>query len=184
MPPPVNEDRILDAALSVWREQGYRDATTLKVAERAGIGEVTLFRRFGGKGKLFAAALAREAKSFEIAALAPSDNVESDLLNIVHAYEQLLDRNGAIIADFLLNRPNDPAFDELAVIPRAAITKVAGIIVSHQQAGRLQPGPPLQLMIGLLSPLIMSHMLRRAQPELSLGTAPQEIVRRFLKGSG
>ena len=184
MPPPVNEDRILDAALSVWREQGYRDATTLKVAERAGIGEVTLFRRFGGKGKLFAAALAREAKSFEIAAMVPSDDVEADLFSIVRAYEQLLDRNGAIIADFLLNRPNDPAFDDMAAIPRATITKVAGIIVSHQQAGRLQPGPPLHLMISLLSPLVMSHMLRRAQPELGIGTTPQEIVRRFLKGSG
>ena len=184
MPSPVDENRILDAALSVWREQGYRDATTLKVAERAGIGEVTLFRRFGGKGKLFAAALAREARSFEIAALAPSDDIKADLLNIVCAYDLLLDRNGAIVADFLLNRPNDPAFDELADIPRAAIMKVAGIVTHHQQAGRLQSGPPLQLMIRLLSPLIMSHMIQRTQPELNIGPAPQEIVRGFLKGSG
>ncbi|MCG8467874.1 MAG: TetR/AcrR family transcriptional regulator, partial [Gemmatimonadetes bacterium] len=168
---------------SVWREQGYRDATTLKVAERAGIGEVTLFRRFGGKGKLFAAALAREAESFEIAALASSDDVEADLLNIVCAYDRLLDRNGAIVADFLLNRPNDPAFDELAAIPRSAIMKAVGIIVYHQQAGRLQSGPPLQLIVGLLGPLIMSYMIQRAQPELGLGAAPHEIVSRFLNGS-
>lgn len=184
MPAPIDEERILDAALSVWREHGYRDATTLKVAERAGIGEVTLFRRFGDKGKLLAATLAREARAFEIAAINATDNVEADLLTIVNAYDQLLARNGAIIADFLLNRPTDPAFDEMASIPRSAMTRTATVLVHHQKAGRLQPDPPLHLMIDLLSPLVMGRMLQRAQPEMNLKTTPEEIVRRFLKGSG
>lgn len=183
MPPPVNETKILDAALNIWRELGYRDATTLKVAERAGISEVTLFRRFGDKGRLFATALSREAQTFEIDAIKFTGELESDLLGIVMAYDRMLSRNGAIVADFLLNRPSHPAFNELASIPQAAMAKVAQMIVAFQVSGQLQAGHPMHLLLDLLSPLLVGHLLQRAQPELGLEVSPQETVTRFLDGA-
>lgn len=41
--------RIVDAALSLIAERGYTATTTRAIAERAGVNEVTLFRRFGSK---------------------------------------------------------------------------------------------------------------------------------------
>lgn len=45
-------DRILDAAAKVYSETGFRGATTKRIAERAGVNEITLFRHFGSKTRL------------------------------------------------------------------------------------------------------------------------------------
>lgn len=45
-------ERILAAAAELYSETGFRGATTRKIAERAGVNEVTLFRHFGSKTRL------------------------------------------------------------------------------------------------------------------------------------
>jgi AcrR family transcriptional regulator len=50
-------ERIVDAALGVFSRRGYRGATTRELARAAGVTEVTLFRHFPAKEKLFAAVL-------------------------------------------------------------------------------------------------------------------------------
>jgi TetR/AcrR family transcriptional regulator len=46
------DETILDAALAVLAREGYGGATTKKIAEEAGINEVTLFRKFKSKENL------------------------------------------------------------------------------------------------------------------------------------
>ncbi|MDI9618910.1 TetR/AcrR family transcriptional regulator [Methanothermobacter sp.] len=46
------EDRILEAARSLFIRKGYRGATTGEIAAEAGVSEVTLFRKFGSKKNL------------------------------------------------------------------------------------------------------------------------------------
>jgi AcrR family transcriptional regulator len=43
------EKRIIKAASDVFSREGYRGATTKRIAEAAGINEITLFRRFKSK---------------------------------------------------------------------------------------------------------------------------------------
>lgn len=45
-------DRILQAAAELYGATGFRGATTRRIAERAGVNEVTLFRHFGSKTRL------------------------------------------------------------------------------------------------------------------------------------
>lgn len=47
-----NRIRILDAAARVYAATGYRGATTRRIAEEAGVNEVTIFRYFGSKSAL------------------------------------------------------------------------------------------------------------------------------------
>jgi AcrR family transcriptional regulator len=54
-----NLDRILEAARSVFAEEGI-DASVADVAERAGVGTATIFRRFPSKDDLVAAMLEQE----------------------------------------------------------------------------------------------------------------------------
>lgn len=59
-------ERILTAAAKVYSEAGFRGATTRRIAEEAGVNEVTLFRHFGSKAALLheavhAAGLFRES---------------------------------------------------------------------------------------------------------------------------
>ena len=53
--------RILDAAARVYAEFGFRGATTRRIAQAAGVNEVTLFRTFGSKEALIEEAVRRQA---------------------------------------------------------------------------------------------------------------------------
>ena len=48
---------LLDATLKLISEKGYLGSTTREIAQEAGVTELTLFRHFGTKEKLFEALL-------------------------------------------------------------------------------------------------------------------------------
>ena len=50
-------EQLLQAALKVFAESGTRGATTRRIAQEAGVNEVTLFRHFGSKDALIREAL-------------------------------------------------------------------------------------------------------------------------------
>lgn len=50
-------DKLLDAAAQVYARTGYRGATTRRIAQQAGVNEITLFRHFGSKQALIQAVL-------------------------------------------------------------------------------------------------------------------------------
>ena len=184
MPAPIDEKIILDAALSVWREEGFRNATTRKVAARAGVGEVTLFRRFGDKAALFGAALTTEADRFQAAGAGYSGNLKADLLRVVEAYGALLERNGAIVLDFLLEAPRNDQLRAIAPVPMAAIASVAAMLARYQEAGALKPGNPFELVLSLLGPVIMGHAISKAQPAIQADFTPSAYVEMWLTGRG
>ncbi len=52
-------DKILLAAVTVFAEVGFRGATTRRIAQEAGVNEITLFRHFGSKDRLLHEAISR-----------------------------------------------------------------------------------------------------------------------------
>jgi AcrR family transcriptional regulator len=56
-------DRLLEAAHAVFAEEGFRGATTRKIAARARVNEVTLFRHFASKEELLAEAVGRQVEA-------------------------------------------------------------------------------------------------------------------------
>lgn len=48
----TTDSKIIDATIDLVGELGYKGTTTRQIAERAGVDEVTLFRRFGSKETL------------------------------------------------------------------------------------------------------------------------------------
>jgi AcrR family transcriptional regulator len=52
-----NRQRILEAAARIYATSGFRGATTRRIAEEAGVNEVTLFRLFGSKAVLLSEAM-------------------------------------------------------------------------------------------------------------------------------
>jgi AcrR family transcriptional regulator len=62
-------DRILTAAAKVYAETGFRGATTRRIAERAGVNEITLFRHFGSKTRLLHEAIHCAGTSSNLCAL-------------------------------------------------------------------------------------------------------------------
>jgi TetR/AcrR family transcriptional repressor of uid operon len=68
-------ERILDAALELAAASGVQSLTMGAVAERAGVGRMTVYRRFGGKVAMLTALGAREARRCiaELDAAAPPE---------------------------------------------------------------------------------------------------------------
>lgn len=62
-------DRLIEAAARVYAETGYRGATTRRIAQLAGVNEITLFRHFGSKDALIQEALRCRAGHAEFATL-------------------------------------------------------------------------------------------------------------------
>jgi len=62
--PPADElsERILDAAVEIWAASGVKSLTMDEVADRAGVGRMTVYRRFGGREQLEEALAVREAR--------------------------------------------------------------------------------------------------------------------------
>ncbi|MDR3661456.1 MAG: helix-turn-helix domain containing protein [Mycobacterium sp.] len=55
-------DEILDAALDVFAKIGIRRATVDEIAQAAGLGRVTIYRRIGGKNEIVSAVMIRESQ--------------------------------------------------------------------------------------------------------------------------
>jgi AcrR family transcriptional regulator len=75
--------RILDAALDQVAAFGVRRTTIDDVAERAGVGRMTVFRRFGTKDALMEVLAIREARRFLDAIDAASGRIEDPVERLV-----------------------------------------------------------------------------------------------------
>jgi AcrR family transcriptional regulator len=57
----VDRSKLLDAAARVYSEHGFRGATTRRIADEAGVNEITIFRQFGSKEALINEAIRNRA---------------------------------------------------------------------------------------------------------------------------
>jgi AcrR family transcriptional regulator len=63
--PTDSRERIVRAAARVFAEAGYRGATTRRIAQVAGVNEVTIFRHFGSKDELIREAVGRTDEAYD-----------------------------------------------------------------------------------------------------------------------
>lgn len=79
-------ERILDATLVQVAAVGVRRTTVDDVARRAGVGRITVFRRFGSKDRLFDALAVREARRFFAAIEAATHGVDDPVEQMVASF--------------------------------------------------------------------------------------------------
>ncbi|MFX1330427.1 MAG: TetR/AcrR family transcriptional regulator [Promethearchaeota archaeon] len=71
------EERVLEAAKNLFVQHGYNAATTKRIAENAGVNEVTLFRKYKTKGRLMETVIAN-TKANALASLEPIFDLDKD----------------------------------------------------------------------------------------------------------
>jgi AcrR family transcriptional regulator len=71
-----NRQKLLDAAARAYGEFGFRGATTRRIADLAGVNEVTLFRLFGSKSALLNEAIRQHAPGVRAPDLLPEHPVD------------------------------------------------------------------------------------------------------------
>src|SRR5215813_395369 len=62
-------EQIIEVAVRLFSQKGFRGATTKEIAYAAGVNEAIIFRHFSTKGELYAAIIDRKADSAEMKAL-------------------------------------------------------------------------------------------------------------------
>jgi len=153
--------KILDAALALAAESGLRNLTMDDVARRAGVGRMTVYRRFGDRGRLVEALTQREAAAFLAhmdAASRPEDPIDEQVaagfatgLRLAREHP-LLTRLARIEPDTVVHSLRG----ELFAVCR---TFLAERLRAAQQAGTLRADAEVDAAAELLIRLMVSFVL-------------------------
>jgi AcrR family transcriptional regulator len=178
------EARLLQAALELLAERGYRGATTKEVARRAGVSEVTLFRRFGSKEGLFKAALSTFVPQGFLERL-PRETapLEEGLGELLAAYLDLLEAHRALLPKLLSELLRHPELGQGEALPlRTAMGQAVALFRAKQEEGLLRKDePPEELALAFLGPLLARFLLGEALG-VRLPLDPEAYVRGYLEG--
>lgn len=176
-PVSIKDQTIIDAARATFLEKGIA-ATTAEVAERAGVSEGTLFKRFRSKAELFQAAMQPQFAELGWLADLESRVGQGDL------QAQLTELGAAGIAFFrqlmpliMMNYAN-PAPNGLPEQlnvpdppPLRALRRLTGYFEAEIRLGRLRPVDPeilARMFLGSLQQYVFFDLLFQAQQTLPL----------------
>ncbi|APD09275.1 MULTISPECIES: TetR/AcrR family transcriptional regulator [Thermus] len=179
------EARLLQAALELLAERGYRGATTKEVARRAGVSEVTLFRRFGSKKALFQKAVAAFFPQGFVERF-PGEGMplEEGLLVLAEVYQEFLQAHRTLLPKLLTEFLRHPEL--LAEGPPRglgmALGRILGFFRAKQVEGLLRPDePPEELALAFVGPLFARFLLGEALG-VRLPLDREAYVRGYLEG--
>jgi AcrR family transcriptional regulator len=183
MPKVIDETKIFSTALDILISHGYEGATTQKIADFAGVNEVTLFRKYGSKAGLFEKVIEHQLSDTPLNKLAYTGDLEADLLAIVEAYVETNETHGNIIPLLLIEMPRYPDLQESFNTPWKNIQAIIKIIQKYQKQGHLKNEPLLASLSALIGPILVSQMLQHANLNLPVPAIdPQAHVDSFLHG--
>ena len=123
------EDKILDATIKLLDKDGWKGATTKRIASEAGVNEITLFRKFHNKEQLLKAAKKRSASRFLeeldlLFKIDDSQDIETYLKTIWKNASKMIDKRINLIR-ISMEEVRDIPFDE-KVLP-----KISRMIIEH-----------------------------------------------------
>lgn len=130
-------EALLEAATKVFAEFGARGATTRRIAQVAGVNEVTLFRHFKSKDELFQAALETFARRSQTRALPDTPRQpREELLEWCRTQHRDLYRHRSLIRKAMAEQEEHPAHCALGVEASVRVAQeLAGYLTRLRHAG-------------------------------------------------
>ena len=181
--------QLLDAAVRVYAEAGFRGATTRRIADEAGVNEVTLFRLFGSKAALIDEAIRSRSQTGPMPLL-PDVPVEplkelSAWAEKDHAF--LLERRGMIRATMAEMAERPACAPTVADHPIVSFHDLTGYVKRLARYGFIpsaKDAAPASAM--LLGSIFADAMGRDMMPAMfpPADKAPSTYVRLFLRALG
>jgi AcrR family transcriptional regulator len=136
LPRPVRERQILDAAVSVFSQHGYHDASMDEISEVAGISKPMIYAYLGAKEDLFAACIHREATLLLEAIVGGIDVQQPPDVQLWHGLRSFFGFVGEHRESWrVLHRQSiaqgGPFTEELMAMRQRAITLVAAVLMHN-----------------------------------------------------
>lgn len=177
----ATQSAVLDAVIACAEESGFRTLTTRRVADVAGVNEVTIFRRFGSKAKLVAAAFEREALSIADQIGDYTGDLHADLERVAATIWDAAGRRRLLLPVILSELATNEELRSAAGHSMNAVAAVAAMLERYQDDGLLLRESPLQAYAALVGPLVYLGIVSRLLPEPPVVDLVAH-VERFLDG--
>jgi len=175
------EQRILDAAMKVFAEDGFEGARTRKIAELAGVNEVTLFRKFQSKENILRVVMMKN-RDIVLQALDPvflnenrenfQVNLHSLCENIMKIIEERIDMMVILIAE---SRKKPEIAQILAPVPKMILMRLTDYFEQQQKQGKMRNVNPKVAALACISYLFYSNLLRRMLRDNNLSGSKEEF---------
>lgn len=140
--PSITDDEILEAARDVFLEKGFK-GTTAEIAERAGISEGTIYRRFSEKFELFRAAMELpyphwfEKLENRVGEGNLADNLVDIALDMIDFYEEVVPKINMIMSSGDFDPTDDLFHGDEEAPPVESLRRVTEFFERERRLGRL-----------------------------------------------
>jgi AcrR family transcriptional regulator len=189
-------DKLLAAALEVFSEKGFAASTTREIADRAGVREITLFRHFESKDRLFSQAVTENMTKFSPGDVLPesfntelSGDLEGTLTMLAEQYVAFCKESAPYMRVGIMEAPSNKEFaSSIAEIPQQLETRLAAYLRSLHTEGRMGAHDfevLAKMFYGVLFSYVFSHYLMTADSEVTAekdAAWVESSVRLFVKG--
>ncbi|TMD39872.1 MAG: TetR/AcrR family transcriptional regulator [Chloroflexi bacterium] len=179
---------ILEATLALFAEEGLAGSSIEAIAERAGVGKTTIYRRWPSKEDVIKDALTLFREDLP---LPDTGNIRNDLLYIAKGSQELFNRNpltGKLMTRLIAEIKTKPeiyrAFYEKLVAPR--IQQFCQMVERAQERGELRPDLDATFILYLIfSSLVYGNIFNELiDPDVQQLYDPESAVDALLWGIG
>jgi AcrR family transcriptional regulator len=184
-------EQLLEAAVKVFANAGFRGATTRRIAQEAGVNEVTLFRQFGSKEGLILEAVLRAITRLQDEAVLPAvpRNPAEELLDWTRRHYEFVVGNNRLIKAAMADAQAHP---DMACIGDRIGTSIEHTLRAYlerlREAGLCDPDVDVAVASSVLSGVVFADAMGRdVHPQCypySAEEAPQRYVAFFLRAIG
>jgi len=186
---------ILAAAAELFGERGYKSTTTRAIAERAGVNEVTIFRRFKNKRGILQAlgeSWANSMAGFAVANLPEPTDTRATLETLAELEIAQATRFGGVAMRLAMDAKASPEVAEMLTEgPNDNFDGLAGYLAERQAAGDLRadldPAVMAEAFFALTSTLVMSRQVLGAggtRGDVATEEVNRQVLDLYLTGVG
>lgn len=160
-------EKILTAAAELFAERGYASTTTRAIAERAGVNEVTLFRKFKNKAGLLAGLgemWAERAAGLAVRHIPDASDTRGMITALAEMEVRQATEFGPAAMRLALDAPSNPEVAELMGSgPSSNFAGLVAYLAERQAAGDLRsdidPRVMAEAFFALTSQVVMSRQV-------------------------
>ena len=183
MAPSETEARILAASAELIAERGYTATTTSAIAERAGVNEVTLFRRFESKAGILRAMAVMAAASrseFPPADAVVAGDLHATLCNLAAGEIRDAVASGGLVLRLTLEARSVPEVQAaMSEIATANLERMTTFLRARQADGQLRsdldPRLLAEAFFASTSTLVMQRSTLQ-EPDLPAGDSVEQLA--------
>jgi len=177
-------ERILDAALEAFADNGFNGATTKDIAKKAAVNEVTIFRQFRSKRALFNAVMVERSplvQAEKVVSLDPRTPVEQQMVQNLRSVLGVLRANKQLFMVALGDAWRQPKTKTTTtnMIIQKGIDFVSAFMLSLMDAGKIRRTDPriaARMIMGAMQAYFITTDL------LEIGKPSQAEEERILRG--